>query len=163
MGCLPGYYGQNCSLPCPHNCFCHMTHGTCLSCLPGYMGQNCKESKWYFKSCQCSTILFLFTYCSVAASWFDFLLDRDILLEYFYYFIHSIICMNIHVLWQLLFISFISKIVLVNKKYYASNFFREIYTTYVLTDLHKMPTLCIWQFHTVTYWILYLNQYVVRY
>ena len=68
LGCLPGYYGQNCSLPCPQNCFCHRTKGTCLSCLPGYMGLNCNESKWYFKSFQRSAILLVFTYCSVAAS-----------------------------------------------------------------------------------------------
>ena len=45
LGCLPGYYGQNCSKSCSQNCFCNITEGTCLHCIPGYMGLNCIESK----------------------------------------------------------------------------------------------------------------------
>ncbi|XP_062592547.1 multiple epidermal growth factor-like domains protein 10 [Saccostrea cucullata] len=40
-----GYYGRNCSLPCPTNCqhgYCHIETGVCLSCSPGYHGQQCK-------------------------------------------------------------------------------------------------------------------------
>ena len=48
LGCLPGYYGENCTLPCPQNCYCNITEGTCLDCLPGYRGLTCEESKWCF-------------------------------------------------------------------------------------------------------------------
>ncbi|XP_065924897.1 receptor-type tyrosine-protein phosphatase alpha isoform X4 [Magallana gigas] len=45
-GCLkPGYYGGDCSLPCPQNCqegHCHIVSGTCLGgCVPGYTGPMC--------------------------------------------------------------------------------------------------------------------------
>ena len=46
-GCpSPGYYGENCFLPCPQNCQdrrCHITEGTCLSCIPGYKGAMCVQ------------------------------------------------------------------------------------------------------------------------
>ena len=48
-GCLSGFYGENCFLPCPQNCqrgHCHITEGTCLlGCLPGYKGSKCDTSK----------------------------------------------------------------------------------------------------------------------
>uniref|UniRef100_K1RCZ6 Scavenger receptor class F member 2 n=1 Tax=Magallana gigas TaxID=29159 RepID=K1RCZ6_MAGGI len=41
-GCLTlGYYGENCSTPCPENCKggdCDIVDGTCVSCVPGYSG-----------------------------------------------------------------------------------------------------------------------------
>nr|XP_022306227.1 multiple epidermal growth factor-like domains protein 10 [Crassostrea virginica]XP_022306228.1 multiple epidermal growth factor-like domains protein 10 [Crassostrea virginica] len=40
---IPGFYGENCSIPCPQNCHCHITEGTCLGCLPGYVGTNCNK------------------------------------------------------------------------------------------------------------------------
>ena len=68
VGCPKrGFYGESCSIPCSKNCFCHITKGTCLGCLPGYRGLTCEESKWHFKSFQCSATLLVFTYCSVAA------------------------------------------------------------------------------------------------
>ncbi|XP_065925642.1 scavenger receptor class F member 2 isoform X2 [Magallana gigas] len=46
-GCpIPGYYGEDCSLPCPQNCqegHCHIVDGTCLGCVPGYKGPTCNE------------------------------------------------------------------------------------------------------------------------
>ncbi|XP_022307739.2 uncharacterized protein LOC111113742 [Crassostrea virginica] len=46
-GCpSPGFYGEDCSIPCPQNCqdgFCHIVEGTCLGCLPGYRGLRCNE------------------------------------------------------------------------------------------------------------------------
>ena len=67
LGCLPGYYGKNRSMSCSQSCHCHITKGTCLGCLPGYRGLTCEESKWHFKSFQCSATLLVFTYCSVDA------------------------------------------------------------------------------------------------
>ncbi|XP_078322063.1 uncharacterized protein LOC144621909 [Crassostrea virginica] len=46
LGCLPGYYGETCSLECPQNCLgrrCHITNGTCLGCKRGYLGAKCNE------------------------------------------------------------------------------------------------------------------------
>nr|XP_034322216.1 cell death abnormality protein 1-like isoform X2 [Crassostrea gigas] len=44
-GCpTPGYYGEDCSLPCPVNCqegHCNIVDGTCLGCVAGYQGPNC--------------------------------------------------------------------------------------------------------------------------
>lgn len=47
-----GYFGQNCSVPCPDvNCqYCHVETGTCLGCKPGFKGQRCELAcdKGYF-------------------------------------------------------------------------------------------------------------------
>uniref|UniRef100_A0A8W8NSY8 EGF-like domain-containing protein n=1 Tax=Magallana gigas TaxID=29159 RepID=A0A8W8NSY8_MAGGI len=43
---MPGYYGEDCSLPCPQNCqegHCHIVDGSCLGCVPGYKGPTCNE------------------------------------------------------------------------------------------------------------------------
>ncbi|XP_034321090.2 receptor-type tyrosine-protein phosphatase epsilon [Magallana gigas] len=44
-GCpTPGYYGLDCSLPCPRNCQegrCNIVDGSCLGCVPGYTGPTC--------------------------------------------------------------------------------------------------------------------------
>ncbi|XP_065924911.1 receptor-type tyrosine-protein phosphatase alpha-like [Magallana gigas] len=46
-GCpVTGYYGKNCSLPCPQNCqenHCKIVDGTCLGCVDGYTGPTCNE------------------------------------------------------------------------------------------------------------------------
>ncbi|XP_065925377.1 multiple epidermal growth factor-like domains protein 11 isoform X1 [Magallana gigas] len=46
-GCLKvGYYGENCSTPCPENCengYCDIVDGTCISCVPGYKGSMCNK------------------------------------------------------------------------------------------------------------------------
>nr|XP_034321094.1 receptor-type tyrosine-protein phosphatase epsilon-like [Crassostrea gigas] len=46
-GCpTPGFYGEDCSLPCPQNCqegHCHIVDGTCLGCVPGYTGPICDK------------------------------------------------------------------------------------------------------------------------
>ncbi|XP_078328947.1 uncharacterized protein LOC144623898 [Crassostrea virginica] len=39
-----GFYGENCSIPCPQNCLkglCHIVQGTCLGCQKGYKGDAC--------------------------------------------------------------------------------------------------------------------------
>nr|XP_034316520.1 multiple epidermal growth factor-like domains protein 10 [Crassostrea gigas] len=44
-GCnTTGYYGSNCSVPCPDvNCqYCHIETGTCQGCKPGYQGHQCE-------------------------------------------------------------------------------------------------------------------------
>ena len=49
LGCMsPGFYGENCSLPCPKNCRdgrCHIVEGTCIGCVDGYIGDKCTENK----------------------------------------------------------------------------------------------------------------------
>ena len=47
-GCpMPGFYGENCSIPCPVNCqgtICDVIEGTCLGgCASGYLGEMCSE------------------------------------------------------------------------------------------------------------------------
>eukprot|EP00105_Crassostrea_gigas_P007522 XP_011421800.1 PREDICTED: uncharacterized protein LOC105324433 [Crassostrea gigas] len=47
-GCpATGYFGSNCSIPCPDvNCqYCHIETGTCQGCKPGYQGHRCKLGK----------------------------------------------------------------------------------------------------------------------
>lgn len=45
IGCPSlGFYGENCSIPCPQNCLkglCHIEQGTCLGCQKGYRGDVC--------------------------------------------------------------------------------------------------------------------------
>lgn len=47
VGCqTPGFFGENCSIPCPQNCqedHCNIVDGTCLGCTPGYIGSECDE------------------------------------------------------------------------------------------------------------------------
>ena len=41
-----GYYGDNCSTPCPENCLgglCDTVNGSCYGCLDGYSGPTCHE------------------------------------------------------------------------------------------------------------------------
>ena len=50
-GCsIPGYYGVNCSTPCPDpNCrYCHIENGTCQGCKPGYQGIRCEQGLYDF-------------------------------------------------------------------------------------------------------------------
>lgn len=47
LGCpTTGFYGSNCSIPCPDvNCrYCHIETGTCQGCKPGYEGHRCELS-----------------------------------------------------------------------------------------------------------------------
>ncbi|XP_056003601.1 multiple epidermal growth factor-like domains protein 10 [Ostrea edulis] len=43
-GCpVPGYYGPDCSIPCPDTCrYCHIETGVCQGCKPGYQGHQCE-------------------------------------------------------------------------------------------------------------------------
>ncbi|XP_022307425.2 uncharacterized protein LOC111113432 [Crassostrea virginica] len=46
FGCsIPGYYGYDCSIPCPEHCLssCHIETGACLGCAPGYLGHRCES------------------------------------------------------------------------------------------------------------------------
>ncbi|XP_062592311.1 multiple epidermal growth factor-like domains protein 10 isoform X2 [Saccostrea cucullata] len=46
FGCMTGYYGPNCSIPCPENCgdgYCHIETGMCSWCKPGYQGYQCQN------------------------------------------------------------------------------------------------------------------------
>ena len=51
LGCPSlGYYGENCSIPCPENCLgglCDSVNGTCFGCLDGYSGPTCNEDYWF--------------------------------------------------------------------------------------------------------------------
>lgn len=45
-----GYYGEDCSLPCPQNCQesnCNIVDGTCLGCNDGYRGATCDKSIYF--------------------------------------------------------------------------------------------------------------------
>ncbi|XP_061192790.1 scavenger receptor class F member 2-like [Saccostrea echinata] len=46
-GCpTAGFYGENCTLPCPQNCqerHCNIVDGTCLGCVSGYKGPRCEK------------------------------------------------------------------------------------------------------------------------
>ena len=45
VGCLEsGYYGPNCSIPCPdpHCRYCHLETGVCQGCEAGYEGHHCE-------------------------------------------------------------------------------------------------------------------------
>ena len=56
LGCSSiGYYGENCSIPCPVNCLdglCDTENGTCYRCLDGYSGPTCNKGysqrDWFF-------------------------------------------------------------------------------------------------------------------
>ena len=48
---LPGYYGDNCSTPCPENCvdgLCDNVNGTCYYCRGGYSGPTCNAGYLHF-------------------------------------------------------------------------------------------------------------------
>ena len=48
---LPGYYGENCSTPCPVNCLdglCDNVNGTCYGCRDGYSGPTCSAGYFNF-------------------------------------------------------------------------------------------------------------------
>ena len=51
LGCPSlGYYGENCSIPCPVNCLdglCDSVNGTCFGCFDGYSGPTCNEGYWF--------------------------------------------------------------------------------------------------------------------
>ncbi|XP_056003593.1 multiple epidermal growth factor-like domains protein 6 [Ostrea edulis] len=57
-GCpVPGYYGLNCSIPCPDtNCrYCHSETGACHRCKPGYQGHQCElpcSPQYYGELCK---------------------------------------------------------------------------------------------------------------
>lgn len=48
-----GYYGEDCSLPCPQNCqenHCKIVDGTCLGCVDGYKGPTCNEGTCNYRN-----------------------------------------------------------------------------------------------------------------
>ncbi|XP_056003598.1 receptor-type tyrosine-protein phosphatase kappa-like [Ostrea edulis] len=58
-GCpVPGYYGSDCSTPCPDTCrynYCHIETGDCQGCKPGYQGHQCElscNSQYYGELCK---------------------------------------------------------------------------------------------------------------
>ncbi|XP_048749743.2 multiple epidermal growth factor-like domains protein 10 [Ostrea edulis] len=56
-GCpVPGYYGPDCSIPCPNTCrYCHIETGVCQGCKPGYQGHQCELScshQYYGELCK---------------------------------------------------------------------------------------------------------------
>ncbi|XP_056002124.1 receptor-type tyrosine-protein phosphatase kappa-like [Ostrea edulis] len=56
-GCpVPGYYGPDCSTPCPNTCrYCHIETGACQECKPGYQGHQCELScspQYYGELCK---------------------------------------------------------------------------------------------------------------
>ncbi|XP_056003597.1 multiple epidermal growth factor-like domains protein 11 [Ostrea edulis] len=56
-GCpVPGYYGPDCSTPCPNTCrYCHIETGACQGCKPGYQGHQCELSctlQYYGQLCK---------------------------------------------------------------------------------------------------------------
>ncbi|XP_056002116.1 multiple epidermal growth factor-like domains protein 10 [Ostrea edulis] len=56
-GCpIPGYYGPDCSTPCPDTCrYCHIETGACLGCKPGYQGHQCEllcSHQYYGELCR---------------------------------------------------------------------------------------------------------------
>ena len=58
-GCpSPGFYGENCSIPCPQNCqegLCHIVEGSCMGCLPGYRGLKCIDGNENINYLYCLT------------------------------------------------------------------------------------------------------------
>ncbi|XP_062574212.1 uncharacterized protein LOC134236042 isoform X1 [Saccostrea cucullata] len=54
-GCRIGYYGPNCSLPCPDKCHhCHIEIGICHLCESGYQGLQCEfdcRNEYYGSNC----------------------------------------------------------------------------------------------------------------
>lgn len=57
LGCTSqGYYGENCSIPCPPNCLdgrCHIVEGTCYRCVDGYSGTTCSKGQYYIYITYC--------------------------------------------------------------------------------------------------------------
>ena len=62
-GCpSPGFYGENCDMPCSHNCqegHCHIVEGNCLGCLPGYKGLTCIDGNENINNFYLNSISFL--------------------------------------------------------------------------------------------------------
>ena len=50
LGCLRGYYGFTCNIPCSEHCLsdCHIETGNCQGCKPGYRGDRCESSKFQY-------------------------------------------------------------------------------------------------------------------
>ncbi|XP_046582356.1 platelet endothelial aggregation receptor 1-like [Haliotis rubra] len=41
-GCVDGFYGMSCRIPCPEDCLeCQRTSGSCTKCSNGLLGENC--------------------------------------------------------------------------------------------------------------------------